>query len=134
MNNYLAYGRNPIRGAEWTADPDEYRAYKDKPKFNSIKKATENFYKKIRSKEVYPKLLDAIRNGLALEDAVKMILVMEISRGDVAILQFSLLVEPYLIMLWYISREVGINPIIFDTMNSELTQEEIQLFMTGSKQ
>lgn len=133
MNSQLAYGSMPIRGQELAATPGEYRAYKEKPKYNNVKKACEAFYKEVTEEGTYPNLMKSIRQGLSLEDIVKLVLIMKISKGDVAIIQFPVLVEPYMIILWYVSRLAGVEPVIYDTQNSTLTEEEINLFMTGGK-
>lgn len=133
MKQSIAYGSRPIRGQEWTADPNEDLPYKRKPKYNTTKKACNAFYDQLTRKDRYTQILGALTEGLSIEDLTKMVLLSKITSGEVNILQFPVLVEPFMIILWYVARQAGVNPIIYDKQNSDLTEDEIKTYMKGGK-
>ena len=127
----LSTAKPLVFGAELGKTDENNKPYMGKIKYDSIPKFLQGFYQELLDTKKYANLLKALGNGLPIEDATKIILIVKMGRGEVNFMLFPLYVEPMMIILYYFATKANITPVIYDSQNDELTQEEIKLFMTG---
>lgn len=131
--NTLATAKPLVFGSELMKEGEGNKLYRAKTKYDSVEKFLRAFYKDLVNNKTYPKLLTALGSGLSIEDATKMILIIKMAKGEANYMLFPLYVEPMMIVLYYWCRKAKIMPIIYDTQNEDLTEEEIKLFFTGGR-
>jgi hypothetical protein len=98
-----------IPGQSLTNDPANPAPYEQAPKFTNVHEANEYFWDYMTDEEIYPKLMNALNNGVPVMKIVQVVLFNEFQKGLVNPDLMLMLAEPLAYMLIALAERLDID-------------------------
>jgi hypothetical protein len=117
---------SPIPGESLTADPNTSRAWEQPPKFTNIDEALQELFIKLTDEEVYPDLMDNIREGMPLDMITQAVLFQAFASGAITTDLMITMIEPTLYILIGLAEHNGIyDYTVYEGEDEMLDEEEL---------
>jgi hypothetical protein len=114
----------PIPGQSLTSSPDKRFPYEKPPQYTTLEQCLKFIFKQTTDKDNFEEILNLIRNGTTLEELAETIAFTGFSDGFWTVHMRMLLLEPIIYMLYFLSTQAGIDPVIYEGEDEDLEPEE----------
>lgn len=120
----------PIPGQSLTNNPDNPNAWEKPPKFTNPEKAIQDLFMRITEEEVYPDLMDNIRDGVPIDQLTQFLVFKGYSQGAWNVDLMMLLIEPTMYLLIALAEHNGIKDYtLYKGEEEDMSEEEVTQFL-----